>query len=1719
MDMDANGNGNAAQPQIPVTMSTKEYLQAGHVAGKIDLPTTLSSDTDLIKLLAAFRQIDDLKKQNLVSTFVEHELKERIHPLIEGTDAVDWSLEQVMGWFRLHIKDEKADAIHDRYNEIKAALKSKKRPSEEDIIQRIKATSTLLRDARKLELWTDPEREKKAKKLLDGIEHNLKHQVGLRTFLEERATTSRLNINQSAQTPAVKTLSNLCFVTDQYAASHYHERPKFSNTAPAFRATTVSQQPPSHASSQLVVAGRLTQLIKDSAHDLSTQELEEATMLSIELLATRLGLLIFDRPDDVCERHGKKVTHKNANCIIQMKVLFGHLHKFGPISSHLKLPDRATGQRPRGTEQAPALVATAAAAAAAAPQQYTTQQYTVPAPQHAAPPPPAIAPLPTATTHAVVPQHAAPQQHATGQEHQPSSQRQPVNQQQVQQSTTLRNWLHSPLSTAFHVTAVAGAFPTSVARAHRLTEKEKAQEDKVTLDGGADIHICSKHTLERYPQLFSPTDQSPTAFAIQGATGQQTRIIGVTNFHITAQDKVLMHIVEAEAPTLLSKPTLLREGYACNDQDGCGDLFTPNLDFWHRLTPISGEHGVLGYDITRPAKPIPIARRREVAKMVATWRMHYNSHGTDLDMTQLVTNEKVATPIGSHGRLRQCKTTSGSYNAASRDQLKFGDTIPMSTAHLLLGHVNHGLLKKTAGRDGITLVNTLQSSCYVCDKAKMRFTPILGNPKVEIAENVSIWSSDMTGCHTPGIDGNTTFHIFQVQPSGFVFGYAAPSTGNAAHYLRDAITRFGVPARLHTDCAAQYDAEEWQQLLAEHGILATSTAANAPWDNSIIESTIRTLWTIVRALLFDSLLPGEYWTFAMRHAILIFNNLYVEDVPFNNRSDAFLGRGHGIRLNHFRRFGSLIMCKTPGILSKLAPRAFPAIFLGFAPRRNQGVIALDLNSRQLRIVSTFKSYTNILGSQFLTKPSLGKPVTETKAERERNEAQLRELVIHPDNHEPLSTELNELEDECPTPTTQDEVLMQGNVFDDNPQGSAEMPGDTLDLSSLDVEELEKWIGMTVDQLASVNCVKGTDGVEDIDLSIPHTIPVTVANTGRSHKAKFFPLDPIKARTDFEIPHGLDCDVNLSTLLAELDLLQHAAPVCHVEGKISHLSDPSVTQEHISRYAKNKKRSHYHRMQEKLENPLIVTAIRAEFEQILKFTVKIDDMKNLPRDVRPIYSSLKVHQKANGQWKARLVAGGDKQRRGVDFTDTWAPTPSKAALYMLLAFAAFYGLHLYAFDVTGAFLNADIDIEQWIKPPKIFFKFYPQYPETTVWRVVRALYGLHQSARLWWKFLCNLLMDFGLNPFPTEPSLYTMFKDGKLLAVVVHVDDGVIATNDPTFALELVDYLRKHVNIRDFEELTSILGINVSSHDKGITIDCKRLCLKMAEDLGLSDLPTSNTPYLAEDTTDDNLDLLPVELTATKGMTIINENRRRIGAALYASRTAIPEISYALSKAAQYQTVASKRNHEAVLRIWKYIQKTTANDEHGISFFRGRPGETLQLQVYTDATWASQTHDRRSHTGVVIYLAGGVIDTISKPQGAIAISSAEAEYYAIGTAVTTIRHYSEILDHLNHLQQLVNGKAASINDCLPEPVATKVLVKTDSNSACLATKSEKVSAMRKHIGVKYAYINSLYQAGYIDIDWIPRDRNPADGLCKRLSEPEFEAFVRLLYHETQHRSLN
>jgi hypothetical protein len=188
------------------------------------------------------------------------------------------------------------------------------------------------------------------------------------------------------------------------------------------------------------------------------------------------------------------------------------------------------------------------------------------------------------------------------------------------------------------------------------------------------------------------------------------------------------------------------------------------------------------------------------------------------------------------------------------------------------------------------------------------------------------------------------------------------------------------------------------------------------------------------------------------------------------------------------------------------------------------------------------------------------------------------------------------------------------------------------------------------------------------------------------------------------------------------------------------------------------------------------AIQQELEALEKNKTWI--LAELPPNKKAISCKwiFKLKYNADGsveRHKARLVARGFSQIQGLDYKETFSPVVKMTTLRMLLAIASAKDWHLKQLDINTAFLHGDLVEEVFMTPPQGL----NVHNNKLVCKLQNTLYGLKQASRQWNVKLNEALMKLGYKQSKSDYSLFTKGSEDKFTAILVYVDDLVLAGND------------------------------------------------------------------------------------------------------------------------------------------------------------------------------------------------------------------------------------------------------------------------------------------------------------------------------------------------------
>ncbi|XP_020211586.1 uncharacterized protein LOC109796312 [Cajanus cajan] len=291
---------------------------------------------------------------------------------------------------------------------------------------------------------------------------------------------------------------------------------------------------------------------------------------------------------------------------------------------------------------------------------------------------------------------------------------------------------------------------------------------------------------------------------------------------------------------------------------------------------------------------------------------------------------------------------------------------------------------------------------------------------------------------------------------------------------------------------------------------------------------------------------------------------------------------------------------------------------------------------------------------------------------------------------------------------------------------------------------------------------------------------------------------------------------------------------------------------------------------------------------------------------------------------------------------------------------------------------------------------PGLPSTKsgqVCRLNRSLYGLKQASRQWYARLSTFLLTHGYTHSFADHSLFLKFTDSTSTALLVYVDDIVLAGNNLIEIQRITTLLDQAFRIKDLGDLTYFLGLEVARNNTGIHLSQRKYTLDILSHTGMLACCPSSTPMDYK-----------TGLSADTGTPLTDPSsyRRLIGRLIYLTNTR-HDIAHAVHHLSQFVSQPTSSHQQAVFRILRYLKQAP-----GQGIFLAADS-SLQLKAFSDSDWAGCIDTRRSVTGFSVYIGHSLISWRSKKQPTVSRSSSEAEYRALASTACEIQWLTYLLE--------------------------------------------------------------------------------------------------------------
>ncbi|GJR80970.1 putative ribonuclease H-like domain-containing protein [Tanacetum coccineum] len=175
-------------------------------------------------------------------------------------------------------------------------------------------------------------------------------------------------------------------------------------------------------------------------------------------------------------------------------------------------------------------------------------------------------------------------------------------------------------------------------------------------------------------------------------------------------------------------------------------------------------------------------------------------------------------------------------------------------------------------------------------------------------------------------------------------------------------------------------------------------------------------------------------------------------------------------------------------------------------------------------------------------------------------------------------------------------------------------------------------------------------------------------------------------------------------------------------------------------------------------------------------------------------------------KARLVAQGFRQDKGIDYDEVFVPVARIKAIRLFLAFASYMGFTVYQMDVKSAFL-----------------------------------YGTIEEEVAWYETLSSFLMENGFRRGTIDKTLFIKKKKSDIMLVQVYVDDIIFGSTKKSMCTEFEECMHKRFQMSSMGELTFFLGLQVKQQPDGIFISQDKYVADILKKFDFLSIRTAITP--------------------------------------------------------------------------------------------------------------------------------------------------------------------------------------------------------------------------------------------------------------------------------------
>jgi hypothetical protein len=183
-------------------------------------------------------------------------------------------------------------------------------------------------------------------------------------------------------------------------------------------------------------------------------------------------------------------------------------------------------------------------------------------------------------------------------------------------------------------------------------------------------------------------------------------------------------------------------------------------------------------------------------------------------------------------------------------------------------------------------------------------------------------------------------------------------------------------------------------------------------------------------------------------------------------------------------------------------------------------------------------------------------------------------------------------------------------------------------------------------------------------------------------------------------------------------------------------------------------------------------------------------------------------------RLRIVAGGHKQRKGVDYEESFSSAAKTPSSRVILANATQRDWEIHQIDVKSAYLYAKLQEVVYMNAPAGYLK---KGQEGKVCHLLKCLYGLVQAGRGWQKELTGTFLKLGYSRSSIDHSVFFRRRESEHSIIAVATDDMAVTGNSLSAVTKFKSEISEYYNITDLGEICWFLGFEIKRDRAARTI--------------------------------------------------------------------------------------------------------------------------------------------------------------------------------------------------------------------------------------------------------------------------------------------------------------